>query len=717
MSRIYGRSDVALEEVIDQACARLRDDIRCGLLTVLDMAISRQQTERLSPERESDACSAEPAAVLTKHASTTTDDDQSSSHNGNEPSICQLHATRLSVPCTAGVAEDKSSEQQAAIAASNVSYPLYASPRICVNCFNQFCIQLSPSEMASYVGVDRYKDRTKALLRVWQRTDSASYTCALRTYGRQRDAATPNVPAIVPDPFPEVQTAHDFRKYRSTHTEEEVRRVRLAKGRFLEARVATLFQESMHVEFTSRSKTVRWCPHDCVNVLATNPQLTYFLFAGEMDATIREHDMDIPVEFKVRMDCIPEQVPHSDILQVHAYMMMTNAPYAYYVQMVLGSDELHIIKMTRDDAGWTAVQPALLQFVRDVQKLIIGRPEDVDFVREVIACVDPGEARVHQKWSNERVSDAYVRPWSLKQRSGRCELASEVMWEEDGDEKDDEARKGQGRQSEPGDAATAAKDGGVNPLIGEESNEEFSHDPSESNVPASYKNMKVANDRSTTWRRASNVIPPLRKFCEARKATGRNAGDTKPKTKQIKRRFSVIAESPTMPWITAKRDCTHDDGSDSVAVLDSPSSDDSQDHAHDCRAPTRADTVMIRKTVMDFVVVPETKANCGWTCDQGNDLHCGGASSQSTNYKRRIRLEENRKHRQYRHLKSPPSHLPNTPPSTSSQSGSPSSCPRQQRRKRQRLDATAIQHGAMRMHTRASGFLVKNLRSRGVQLQ
>jgi hypothetical protein len=114
------------------------------------------------------------------------------------------------------------------------------------------------------------------------------------------------------------------------------------------------------------------------------------VFSGAVDGWLTQEPFkDVIVELKLRMRAIPATIPLRDVLQMQTYMAMHDVQRAAHVQRVIGTSQLVINMVERDETLWNGVvMPDIVRFVCDVRRLLRGEAEDDGIRHRVLAAVE-----------------------------------------------------------------------------------------------------------------------------------------------------------------------------------------------------------------------------------------------------------------------------------------------------------------------------------------
>ena len=265
-------------------------------------------------------------------------------------------------------------------------------------------VTLWASEIGSYLGVDSWSSRDKALAKIWRRTNEAHFCrvqSAWRAAGcRLLASGSDMAPTLALDHFPDVQSAADVTSFRKHATAGEVLRLYKSKGVQNEEVVAAMFADSIQQPVMMRHAAVQWksetetaAPVPVYNDIRplgeiSNPgpytiigQVDGWLLAPPYAGTI--------VEIKVRMESIPSVIPERDLMQVQTYLHINNTEECMYVQNLFGTNVLQSTHIGRDRALWTnRILPGLVHFVCDIRRLLRGAPDDFDLRHRVLAACE-----------------------------------------------------------------------------------------------------------------------------------------------------------------------------------------------------------------------------------------------------------------------------------------------------------------------------------------
>ncbi len=277
-------------------------------------------------------------------------------------------------------------------------------------CIPKECtVSLWASETAAYIGKDSWTSRDKALASVWKRTNEAHFNAVFdvwRAHGGclpDGDATKADVHkrlAEVFDPFPNVLTSDDVESFRKTASTSDVLKLYKAKGQVFEETLAKEFSKTVFQPVQSRHSSVVWSsvtqralPRPAKDIRDDNDSITDpgpFQIVGQVDGwlCLPPYENTI-VEIKLRCTRIPKQIPFRDFAQVQTYLHVHDTREAMYVQGLLGSRELRVETIVRDEGIWRSeIFPGLRAFVCDVRRLLRGASADVPLQSKVLSALN-----------------------------------------------------------------------------------------------------------------------------------------------------------------------------------------------------------------------------------------------------------------------------------------------------------------------------------------
>jgi len=262
-------------------------------------------------------------------------------------------------------------------------------------------IPLWASEVGSYMGEDSWHPRCKSLGRVWRRTNDAHFMAVLdawKSNGRQFGSASSSAAPNLADPFPDVRNAADVAAFRKGCTPADALRLYKTKGHLFEDSLAAMLGEELGQPVELRNTAVSWrADSGATASIATSVrppgEITdpgVFTIVGEVDGwLLHPPHANTIVELKLRMQRLPPSPPRRDVAQVQTYMAIYDVNETLYVQSVLGTEEIHVTKMSRDRRAWeTEMLPSIRQFVCDIRRLLRGDVADMALRHEVLNAVD-----------------------------------------------------------------------------------------------------------------------------------------------------------------------------------------------------------------------------------------------------------------------------------------------------------------------------------------
>ena len=274
---------------------------------------------------------------------------------------------------------------------------------------NEPVIQLWPSEVGSYVGQDTWRTRDQALADVWERTHGSSFRAergawlargrTLRGHAAAAVSLERNQAAAV-DPYPHIATTQAVARFCSSASPQDMLKLFKTKGTVLEEQTADMLAAELGQALSLRNSAAMWRPggvQSAVPVTAarsrpggpiTDPGP--YVFSGAVDGWLTQEPFkDVIVELKLRMRAIPASIPLRDILQVQTYMAMHDVQRAAHVQRVIGTSQLVINMVERDETLWNGVvMPDIVRFVCDVRRLLRGEAEDDGIRHRVLSAAE-----------------------------------------------------------------------------------------------------------------------------------------------------------------------------------------------------------------------------------------------------------------------------------------------------------------------------------------
>ena len=273
------------------------------------------------------------------------------------------------------------------------------APKECV-------VSLWASETAAYIGQDTWMSRDKALATVWKRTNEA-HMHVVQNIWRAHGGCLPDDSntgkdvrqrlAKVFDPFPHVATIQDVEEFRRTSKASDVLKLYKAKGQVFEETLATEFSKTVFQPIMLRNTSVIWSsttqiavPKPTTHVRAAEESITDpgpFQIVGEVDGWLCSPPYENTiVEFKLRCSRISDKIPFRDYAQVQTYLHVHDIPEAMYVQGLLGSREMKVESIGRDERVWQdTIFPGLQMFVCDVRRILRGAKQDLALQSRVLA--------------------------------------------------------------------------------------------------------------------------------------------------------------------------------------------------------------------------------------------------------------------------------------------------------------------------------------------
>lgn len=275
---------------------------------------------------------------------------------------------------------------------------------------NEPIIQLWPSEVGSYVGQDTWRTRDQALADVWERTHGSSFRAergawlargrTLRGHGAAAAVSLERNQAATVDPYPHIATTQAVARFCSSASPQDMLKLFKTKGTVLEEQTADMLAAELGQALSLRNSAAMWRPggvQSAVPVTAarsrpggpiTDPGP--YVFSGAVDGWLTQEPFkDVIVELKLRMRAIPATIPLRDVLQMQTYMAMHDVQRAAHVQRVIGTSQLVINMVERDETLWNGVvMPDIVRFVCDVRRLLRGEAEDDGIRHRVLAAVE-----------------------------------------------------------------------------------------------------------------------------------------------------------------------------------------------------------------------------------------------------------------------------------------------------------------------------------------
>jgi hypothetical protein len=265
-------------------------------------------------------------------------------------------------------------------------------------------IRLWASEIGGYLGKDAWTSRDKALATVWKRTDEVQYKEVSEQWklngGELQKKPEKSVAMRTrKDPYPDVKTMDDIIQFRKDASQEEVLKLYRSKGYLFEESVALDYGASIDQPVINRNTSTIWSypqgstlpyykasvpiPED-TNITSPGP----FTIVGEVDGWLQTPPTI--VEFKLRMQRIPDTIPERDMLQVQTYLHMNNVEQAAYVQTLFGTRSMVVKHIQRDTDMWnTCIYPGIIKFVCDVRKVLRGEAlEDLQLRHRALKSVE-----------------------------------------------------------------------------------------------------------------------------------------------------------------------------------------------------------------------------------------------------------------------------------------------------------------------------------------
>lgn len=287
---------------------------------------------------------------------------------------------------------------------------------------NEPVIKLWPAEVAAYLGKDSRMSRDEALAAVWRRTHETSMHKVHKEWvgrgmtpkrvtqadveacvvGEGRDGGGPVTPHVSrPAKFSHILTKEDMRQFCADQgtSKASIQSMYLEKGRTSEDETAALLSKVMKQDLALRNSASYWRPGvgavamDRAHEVRRPGPITDpgpYAFMGEVDGWLTEEPYkDVIVEIKTRMNGIPDAIPIKDILQVQTYMMMHDKERALHVQRAFATSVVVVNEIKRNKELWAStVEPAIVQFVCDVRKLLRGSVEDELIRHRVLSAVE-----------------------------------------------------------------------------------------------------------------------------------------------------------------------------------------------------------------------------------------------------------------------------------------------------------------------------------------
>lgn len=275
---------------------------------------------------------------------------------------------------------------------------------------NEPCVVLWPSELGAYLDTDSFMTRARALGLVWERTNRLCFRAArdawisrgrrprrLKRPSPSSSDTTPHTAAALEseDPFAHIRTKQQYDAFCARATAAERLRLGKIKGKVLEDDTAACFERHVGKSVEFRNAGMHWRPGQGAVTSRRDHEVRPrgpitepgpFCLMGEVDGWVSSEkgDVDVVVEFKLRMSSITEHVPPREHLQLQAYMAMGNVDAAWHVQREFGTEKLRVTRVARDREYWnTRVVPGMEKFVCDVRRLLRGAPED-EALRHVV---------------------------------------------------------------------------------------------------------------------------------------------------------------------------------------------------------------------------------------------------------------------------------------------------------------------------------------------
>ncbi len=283
---------------------------------------------------------------------------------------------------------------------------------------NEPIIKLWPAEVAAYMGKDSRMSRDEALAAVWRRTHETSMLkvhkewvargkTARRITSAEVEARVftggPAVATAGPNNFrfTHIQTREDLQAFcgNAATSKASIQSLYLEKGRTGEDETAALLARLVDQDLALRNSASYWRPGvgavamDRAHVVRLPGPITDpgpYAFMGEVDGWLTEEPFkDVIVEMKTRMNGIPETIPIKDILQLQTYMMMHDKERSLHVQRAFATSIVVVNEIKRNKELWAStIEPALVQFVCDIRKLLRGSVEDELIRHRVLSAVE-----------------------------------------------------------------------------------------------------------------------------------------------------------------------------------------------------------------------------------------------------------------------------------------------------------------------------------------
>lgn len=266
-------------------------------------------------------------------------------------------------------------------------------------------VTLMPSQIHVYMA-EKSARYYISIWEAWKRADETGFAAAYRAYlrgdditPRPLDSKASQLLRGPPNPsFAAVETLEDAQAFAETHTPHEAMSMRQFKGKELEASIMDAFEEHEGLSVSRRNVPLYWHSGMTTSYVGrrsaardwddpmTDPGP--YAISGEIDGCT-DDVTHTPVECKLRFHELgtidDADMPPRDMYQLQAYMALTCAPAAHYVQMQLGGSGVCTTLVPRDERMWVEdILPAMRRFVLDVRRAMRGSPKDIALRRCVM---------------------------------------------------------------------------------------------------------------------------------------------------------------------------------------------------------------------------------------------------------------------------------------------------------------------------------------------